>query len=79
MGSTDTVAWEYIDNTLELVEQLKLRNIKIIAIEQAEKATMLNDFRPDENTIYALVFGNEVKGVAQDVVNASDLVVEILV
>ena len=48
-----------------------------IRSEQAENATMLNDFTPEKNTIYALVFGNEVKGVSQEVVSASDVVIEI--
>ncbi|MBE9489503.1 MAG: RNA methyltransferase, partial [Bacteroidetes bacterium] len=77
LGSTDSVAWEYEENTLELIEKLKANNIKIISIEQAENATMLNEFSPKKQTTYALVFGNEVKGVAQDVVNASDMVIEI--
>ena len=54
-----------------------MRDIKIISIEQAENATMLNDFSPEPETTYALVFGNEVKGVSQDVVSASDMVIEI--
>ena len=77
LGSTDTVAWKYIENTMDLVEKLKLDNVKICSIEQAENATMLNNFVVEPNTKYALVFGNEVKGVAQDVVNSSDAVIEI--
>ena len=77
LGSTDTVDWEYAENTLDLVEQLKIENVKICSIEQAENATMLNNFVVEPNTKYALVFGNEVKGVAQDVVSTSDVVVEI--
>ncbi|MCB0449203.1 MAG: RNA methyltransferase [Confluentibacter sp.] len=77
LGSTETVAWEYVEDTVTLVEKLKAENIKIISIEQAENATMLNDFSPKQQTTYALVFGNEVKGVSQNVVSASDLVVEI--
>ena len=77
LGSTDTVAWKYIENTMDLVEKLKLDNVKICSIEQAENATMLNNFAVEPNTTYALVFGNEVKGVAQDVVNSSDVVIEI--
>ncbi|WP_452221833.1 RNA methyltransferase [Lacinutrix salivirga] len=77
LGSTDTVAWEYAENTLEIIEQLKTKNYKIASIEQAENAIMLNDFNVETNTKYALVFGNEVKGVAQDVVNVSDYVIEI--
>ena len=77
LGSTETVDWEYAENTLELVEKLKAENYKVISVEQAEQALMLNDFNIETNTKYALVFGNEVKGVSQDVVNASDVVIEI--
>jgi len=77
LGSTETVAWEYVENTLDIVEKLKAENIKICAIEQAENATMLDKFNIEPNMKYALVFGNEVKGVAQDVVNASNAVIEI--
>lgn len=77
LGSTETVAWEYVEDTLTLVDKLKSENIKICAIEQAENATMLNNFKPLPQTTYALVFGNEVKGVSQNVVSASDVVIEI--
>ena len=61
----------------ELVNKLKLENIKVLAIEQAENSTKLNTFYPKENQKYAVIMGNEVKGVQQDVVNASDLCIEI--
>ena len=77
LGSTDTVNWEYAENTIELVTKLKAKNVKICSIEQAENATLLNDFTVEANTTYALIFGNEVKGVAQDVVSNSDAVIEI--
>lgn len=77
LGSTETVDWEYVEDTLQIVKRLKTSGVKICSIEQAENATMLNDFIPQPNTKYALVFGNEVKGVSQDVVNASDEVLEI--
>lgn len=77
LGSTDTVDWEYAENTMDIIENLKAKNVKICAIEQAENATMLNSFKVDSNTTYALVFGNEVKGVAQDVVSNSDVIIEI--
>ncbi|WP_396602223.1 RNA methyltransferase [Algibacter sp. R77976] len=77
LGSTDTVAWEHVENTIDLIEKLKTESVKICSIEQAENATMLNDFKVNKNTKYALVFGNEVKGVSQEVVNASDVVIEI--
>lgn len=77
LGSTDTVDWEYAENTLDVIDKLQAENVQICAIEQAENATMLNNFKPQPNTQYALVFGNEVKGVSQDVVNESDVVLEI--
>ena len=77
LGSTDTVVWEYVKDTLEVVKSLQAQNVKVISIEQAENATMLNDFIPQPKTTYAIVFGNEVKGVKQDVVSASDMVLEI--
>ena len=77
LGSTDTVDWEYVGDTLSLINMLKTDGVKVLSIEQAEHSTMLNNFLPKTNTKYAVVFGNEVKGVSQDVVNASDTVIEI--
>ncbi len=77
LGSTDTVDWEYVENTLTLVKKLKIEGVKVISIEQAENAIMLDTYIPESNSKYAVVFGNEVKGVSQDVVSASDTVIEI--
>uniref|UniRef100_UPI004049DDD7 RNA methyltransferase n=3 Tax=Gelidibacter sp. TaxID=2018083 RepID=UPI004049DDD7 len=77
LGSTDTVAWEYVENTIDIISKLKSEKFIIASVEQAENAVMLNDFTPQPNTTYALVFGNEVKGVSQDVVSASDVILEI--
>jgi len=77
LGSTEAVDWEYVENIMDLVERLKSENIKVVSIEQAENATMLDKFKPQQQTTYALVFGNEVKGVSQKVVSASDIVLEI--
>lgn len=77
LGSTDTVDWEYTEDTLALVKKLKTENVKVLSIEQAKNAKQLNDFTPKQQTTYAVVFGNEVKGVQQDVVSASDAVIEI--
>lgn len=77
LGSTDTVDWEYTQNTINLIEKLKSEHVKIISIEQAENATKLHAFCPEKNITYALVFGNEVKGVDQSVVSASDTIIEI--
>ena len=77
LGSTESVDWEYASSTLELVQKLQADSIKVISIEQAENATLLNEFSPKPNQTYALIFGNEVKGVSQEVVNLSDDVIEI--
>ncbi len=77
LGATESVDWEYRKDTLELVEELKSKQIKVISVEQAENAIMLNAFQTDPKTTVALIFGNEVKGVSQEVVSASDAVLEI--
>ena len=77
LGATDSVEWEHVENTVELVEKLKSDGIKIASVEQAENADMLGDFKIDKNHKYAIVFGNEVKGVSQEVVSLSDNVIEI--
>ena len=77
LGSTETVDWEYVNDTAELIKDLKSHQVEICSIEQAENATLLNDFEADPKKTYAIVFGNEVKGVSQEVVNLSDHVIEI--
>ena len=77
LGSTDSVSWEYAEDTTELIERLQNDGVVVMAIEQAENATMLDAFEPKSNITYAVVFGNEVKGVSQEVVSASNEVIEI--
>lgn len=77
LGATDTVAWEHKKDTMQVLSKLQSENVKILSIEQAENAILLNDFIPDTNQTYAVVFGNEVKGVQQEIVSASDGVIEI--
>ena len=77
LGSTESVDWEYAEDTLSVVEKLKAEKIKVLSIEQAENSTMLNVFTPEKNQKYAIVMGNEVKGVQQEVVSASDGCIEI--
>ena len=77
LGATESVDWEYAEETLEVVQQLQTENVQVLAIEQAENSTKLDDFFPKKNEKYAIVMGNEVKGVQQKVVNAADLCVEI--
>ncbi len=77
LGATESVTWEYFEETIDVINSLQEQNVKILAIEQAVNSTKLNDFYPEENQKYAIVMGNEVKGVQQDVVNASDKCIEI--
>ena len=77
LGATEAVDWVYEQNTNELVQQLKSDHVQILSIEQAENSTSLQSFLPLEGIKYAVIFGNEVKGVSQEVVNASDHCIEI--
>jgi len=77
LGATDSVNWKYFENTLDAISELKQKGYKIISIEQAEHSVFLQDFELEKNQKYALIMGHEVKGVEQDVINASDYVIEI--
>jgi tRNA G18 (ribose-2'-O)-methylase SpoU len=77
LGATDSVSWSYAKETTDVIKRLKRSGVKIISIEQAEKSTMLQNFEFDANNTYAMVFGHEVKGVSQEVVDQSNHVVEI--
>jgi tRNA G18 (ribose-2'-O)-methylase SpoU len=78
LGATESIAWEYVENTIDCIEQLKDEGYKILSVEQAEGSTMLQNFQPNfTNEKYVLVFGNEVDGVADEVIAASDYCVEI--
>jgi len=77
LGAEDTVAWEYHKNTIDCINELKEEGYEIYSVEQAENSIMLQDFKPKQNNKFALVFGNEVKGVQQKVVDASNSCIEI--
>ena len=77
LGATDNVAWEYAENTIDIIKKLKEDGVFIASIEQAEHSVALDDFSLQKETSYAVIFGNEVKGVSQEVVSESDLVIEI--
>ena len=77
LGAEDSVAWKHFDDTMEAVRWLRDEGYTLLAIEQCEGSTMLNDFHPDPSLRYAVIFGNEVKGVQQSVVDACDGCIEI--
>ena len=77
LGAELTVAWSHNPSTPECVKELKSQGYKVLAIEQVEGAVMLDELKIEHNEKYALVFGNEVAGVAQDVVDLCDGAIEI--
>lgn len=77
LGATQSVAWSYYDTTLNAVAALKGNGYEIIAIEQATGSTMLNTFTPLKDKKYALIFGNEVNGVDEEVMKQVDECIEI--
>ena len=77
LGATESVSWEYCKDTLELVGELRAQGYQMVSVEQAEGSKLLHQFPVEKGVKYALVFGNEVKGVSQEVVSASDHVLEI--
>lgn len=77
LGATDTVAWEYVKDTQALCASLKKQGVKIVPVEQADPSVSLHEFAPDQNQSYALIFGNEVFGVEDKVVENADFCLEI--
>lgn len=77
LGAEFSVDWSYCQDTLEAVDALKAEGWTIVSVEQAERSTMLGDFHPESGHKYAFVFGNEVRGVSQEVVDASAACIEI--
>jgi tRNA G18 (ribose-2'-O)-methylase SpoU len=77
LGAQDSVEWEYAENIMGVLAKLQSEGVFVASIEQAELAVNLNDFSVQTDMTYAIIFGNEVKGVQQKVVTASDAVIEI--
>ena len=77
LGAEDSVAWQYFEDTLQAVEKLKTEGYTVLAVEQVEGSLKLGDFAFEPQKKYALVMGNEVKGVRQDVVDACHQALEI--
>ena len=77
LGAEDSVNWEHYPETQDAIESLKARGYTVISVEQTVNSVKLNDFKPVPGNRYALVFGNEVDGVQQSVVDASDFALEV--
>ncbi|GAK98373.1 RNA methyltransferase [Nonlabens ulvanivorans] len=76
LGATETVAWEYREHTIDVIKELNEQGVTTCAIEQAEDSVTLRGFKPSTKKV-AVVMGNEVKGVQQEVVDACDTVIEL--
>lgn len=77
LGATQSVNWSYFEDVVKAVEHLRADGYLIIAIEQAENSIMLNDFTPFPHEKYALIFGNEVNGVSDEVMQMANACIEI--
>lgn len=77
LGATESVSWKYYKTTREAIKELKEGGFTIVAVEQVAESVELQDLKIDADKKYALIFGHEVNGVDQDVVNMCDLCVEI--
>ena len=76
LGATNSVKWEFFENTIDAVNKLKAEDYNIIGVEQADKSTMLNNITLPKKPI-AIILGNEVNGVTQEVINMCNSVIEI--
>jgi 23S rRNA (guanosine2251-2'-O)-methyltransferase len=77
LGGTDSVPWKYFKKTVDAIKELRKEGYKIISIEQTDESIMLNDFPVEKGVRYALVFGHEMRGVDQSVIDESDICIEI--
>ena len=77
LGAEFTVDWKYVNNAVEAVDNLRREGYIVFSVEQAENSIMLEDMRLEQGKRYAVVLGNEVKGVQQEVIDHSDGCIEI--
>lgn len=77
LGATESVDWEYCESTYEAIIKLKKTGYRIIAVEQMDNSEFLQDFRPIPEEKLALIFGNEINGVSDDILNTIDKCIEI--
>lgn len=77
LGATESVEWKYIENTIECIQNLQKEGYYCIAIEQADYSLMLNEFNSRKHEKIAVVFGNEVKGLQQSVIDRCNNCIEI--
>jgi len=77
LGATETVRWQHFEKTEYAIQYLREKQFKIFCLEQAEQSTFLQNFEPQKEGKYAFVFGHEIRGVDQQIINLSDGCIEI--
>lgn len=77
LGATETVMWKSFNSTMDAIQELKQKGYKIISVEQTKNSVSLREFKNDDNKPIAVIFGNEVNGVDQEIVNISDACIQI--
>jgi tRNA G18 (ribose-2'-O)-methylase SpoU len=77
LGATQSIEWNYFEDVCDAINTLKSVGYKIIAVEQAENSTLLNNYQPEISAKYALIFGNEVNGVSDEAMKMIDTCLEI--
>ena len=77
LGSSESVEWKYEKNIEVAIQKLKDEGNKIISIEQTTNSISLENFKPSNNSKYAIIFGNEVNGIEQRTIDLSDMAIEI--
>lgn len=77
LGATESVAWEYSAHATSAIQALKNKGLRIVVVEQTTESKPLNHFLPDPGVKYCFVFGNEVNGVSEEVIEMADLALEI--
>lgn len=77
LGAEESVSWEYFDETSECIESLKRQGYRVYAVEQVDESVMLDEFETQSGTPTAIVFGNEVEGVDEEVIPLCDGCIEI--
>ena len=77
LGATESVTWRHFENTINAIKELKENGYSIYAIEQVDKSIDLKDFAPKQGLKYAFVFGNEIRGVSEEILPLCDGCIEI--
>jgi tRNA G18 (ribose-2'-O)-methylase SpoU len=77
LGATESVDWKYFENTEDAVDLLRKEEYDVIGVEQVDESIPLQDFKPGKDKKYALIFGNEVSGISDQVLAMCDECVEI--